>query len=110
MQTFSLDSLPSKELYRDVIVRLISGDELTLNFFELKTKDVEIPLHVHPVEHLVIVLEGEMEFMFEDQTIVLKKQDCLFIPAKKRHTARVLHAPVKALEIYSATEDEYYRT
>ncbi len=108
MLSFQLDSLSVKELYKDVLVRLVHGNELTLNYFELKNQDVEIPFHEHPVEHLVVVLEGEMKFMFEDQKLVLKKRDCLFVPAKTRHTAQVIAGPVKALEIYPVTEDEYY--
>jgi len=109
MLSFHLESLLSKELNKDVLVRLIHGKELTLNYFELKNKNVNISFHEHPVEHLVVVLEGEMEFMFEDQNLVLKKKDCLFVPAKTRHTARVIDGPVKALEIYPVTEDEYYK-
>jgi len=108
MLYFQLDSLSSKELYKDVLVRLIHGNELTLNYFELKNQAVKIPFHEHPVEHIVVVLEGEMEFIFEDQKIIMKKEDCLFVPAKKRHTARVIYGPVKALEIYPAAEDKYY--
>jgi mannose-6-phosphate isomerase-like protein (cupin superfamily) len=92
-----------------VLVRLIHGNELTLNYFELKNENVKISFHEHPVEHLVVVLKGEMEFMFEDQKLILKKKDCLFVPAKKRHTARVIHGPVKALEIYIVAEDKYYK-
>jgi mannose-6-phosphate isomerase-like protein (cupin superfamily) len=61
------------------------------------------------VEHLVVVLEGELEFNFENQKLVLKQKDCLFVPAKTRHKADVIHGPVKALEIYVVTEDEYYK-
>jgi mannose-6-phosphate isomerase-like protein (cupin superfamily) len=109
MLHFQLDALPSKELFEDVIVRLVNGNELTLNYFKLKSETVKIPYHEHPVEHLVVVLEGEMEFMFEDQKLPLKKGECLFVPAKKRHTARVVDAPVKALEIYVNVEDHYYK-
>ena len=109
MFSFQLDSLSSKELYRDVLVRLVHGNELTMNYFELKNQDAKIPFHTHPVEHLVVVLEGAMEFMFEDQKLIIKKNDCLFVPAKTRHTARVIKGPVKALEIYHVTEDEYYK-
>ena len=107
MYSFKLDSLSSKELQKDVLVRLVHGNELTLNYFELKNKDVNIAFHTHPVEHLVVVLEGEMEFMIEDQKLILKKKDCLFVPAKTRHTAQVIDGPVKALEIYPVIEDEY---
>jgi quercetin dioxygenase-like cupin family protein len=107
--SFKLDSLSSKELYKDVLVRLVHGNELTLNYFELKNRDVDLPFHEHPVEHLVVTLEGTMEFMFENQKIVMKKGDCLFVPAKTRHTALVIDGPVKALEIYRVVEDEYYK-
>ena len=109
MLSFNLDLMQSKELYKDVLVRLTHGKDLTLNFFELKNQDVNIPCHIHPVEHLVVIMDGVIEFVFDDQKLVLKKKDCLFVPAKIPHTARVLEGPVKALEIYPITEDEYYK-
>jgi len=108
MLSFQLDTLSSKELFKDVLVRLINGDALALNYFELKSGAVEIPFHEHPVEHLVVVLEGEVEFVFEDHKLSLKERSGLFLPAKIRHSARVIRAPVKALEIYTVAEDEYY--
>ena len=42
MLPFHLDSLSSKELYKDVLVRLVHGKDLTLNYFELKNQDVQI--------------------------------------------------------------------
>ena len=109
MLPFQLESSSAKELYKNVFVRLTHGKELTLNYFELKTGDVNIPFHTHPVEHLVVVIEGKMEFVFEDQKVVMKKNDCMFVPAKTRHTAQVMESPVKALEIYPTVEDEYYK-
>jgi quercetin dioxygenase-like cupin family protein len=109
MLSFQLDTLASKELFKNVLVRLIKGDKLALNYFELKSGDVEIPVHNHPVEHLVVVLNGEMEFFFEDQTVRLKEKKGLFLPAETHHSARVIRAPVKALEIFPIAEDEYYK-
>jgi quercetin dioxygenase-like cupin family protein len=100
--------LSSKELFKDVLIRLINGDELTLNYFELESEAVAIPFHEHPVEHLVVVLEGEIEFVFKDHKLSLKERDGLFLPARTRHSARVIRAPVRALEIYPIAEDEYY--
>lgn len=109
MLSFRLDTLPLKELFKDVLVRLIKGKELVLDFFELKSEAVAIPFHEHPVEHLVVVLDGELEFLFKDNTLSLKEGDGLFVPARIRHSARVVRAPVKALEIYAIAEDEYYK-
>ena len=84
------------------------GNELTLNYFELKNEDVNIPLHEHPVEHLVLILEGEMEFIINSQKTILKKKEFLFVPAKILHTAHVITGPVKALEIFTISKDQYY--
>ena len=105
MDYFSLVSILPKETYKNVFVRFVQGKELKLNYFELKNQNVKIPFHEHSEEHLVIVLEGEIEFIFESKTQILKNKDCLFIPAKKKHTARVIKGSPKALEIYIIRKD-----
>ena len=109
MQFFKLDTLSSRELFKDVIIRIINGNGLTLNYFELRSKSATVPLHKHPVEHLVVVLEGEIEFIFKDSRLNLKERNGLFLPGKIPHSARVVRAPVRALEIYTITEDKYYQ-
>jgi mannose-6-phosphate isomerase-like protein (cupin superfamily) len=79
-----------------------------MNYFELKNQKVDLPVHEHPVEHLVVVLEGTMEFIFQDKKVVMKPKDSMFVPAKTSHTARVIEGPLKALEIYKVTKDNYY--
>jgi quercetin dioxygenase-like cupin family protein len=110
MFSFNLDALSSKELFEDVLVRLVSGDELTLNYFELKSTEVVIPFHDHPVEHFVFLLDGEIEFIIGEDKIILKENNCLFLPANLTHSARVIRAPVHALELFTNTNDEYYTT
>jgi quercetin dioxygenase-like cupin family protein len=106
---FNLDRLSSRELFKDVLIRFVSGEELTLNYFELKSNEVSISLHQHPVEHLVIVLEGEIEFTLENEKILLNEKKGLFVPPNKDHTAKVIRAPVKALEIFINSDDDYYK-
>jgi quercetin dioxygenase-like cupin family protein len=108
MSSFQLDTLAPIELFEDVDVRLINGDELTLDYFELKNENVTIPFHEHPVEHLVVMLEGEVEFVFKGHRLSLKKRNGLFLPARTGHSARVIRAPVRALEIFTLTKDKYY--
>ena len=110
MLSFQLDSLSSRELYKDVLVRLIHGNELTLNYFELKSGDVSIPFHKHPVEHFVYVLDGEIEFKYKDKKLILQEKMGFFLPANTIHSARVICAPVRALEIFTIVDDEYYET
>ena len=107
MLSFQLNSLSSKELFKDVLVRLINGNEMTLNYFELKSEAVAIPFHEHPVEDLVVVLEGEVDFVFKGLRLSFKEKNGLFLPARTPHSARVVCAPVKALEVYTIAEDDY---
>ena len=109
MSLFKLDRLSSRELFKDVLIRFVNGEELTLNYFQLKSKEVSISLHQHPVEHLVIVLEGEIEFMLENEKISLNEKTGLFIPPNKYHKAKVIRAPVRALEIFINSDDDYYK-
>jgi quercetin dioxygenase-like cupin family protein len=109
MLSFKLDALTSKELFKDVLIRLVKGNELTLNYFELKSVDVSIPFHKHPVEHFVYVLDGEIEFKYKDKKLIIQEKMGFFLPAKTIHSARVIRAPVRALEIFTVVEDEYYK-
>ena len=108
MLKFQLESLSKKEFSKDVLVSLISGSEITLNYFELISDKVTISVHEHPVEHLVILLKGEVEFCIEEERSKIKEGEGLFIQARAKHTARGIRYPVKALEIFEKTEDKYY--
>jgi quercetin dioxygenase-like cupin family protein len=108
MNKFHLESIPTTELFKDVIIGPVQGNDLTLNYFELKNLDVKIPIHKHPVEHLVIVLEGKMEFIISKEKKILDQKGTMFVPANINHTVRVIEAPVKALEVYRNSKDEYY--
>lgn len=52
---------------------------------------VTFPLHSHPGEEIIYVLEGEWEYQVEGKgTMRLKGGDVLFIPAGTRHGARIV--------------------
>jgi hypothetical protein len=43
MSKLSLDYFSSKELFKDVLVRLVNGEEVTLNYFKLRSEEVANP-------------------------------------------------------------------
>ena len=50
---------------------------------------VAFPLHSHPGEEIIYVLEGEWEYQVEGKgTMTLKAGDVLFVPAGAKHAAR----------------------
>ena len=74
---------------KDVGIRwLISHEDGAENFamrmFELKPGG-HTPLHTHPQEHEVFVLEGEGTFVFEGQEYPLGTEYVVFVPPNREH-------------------------
>lgn len=74
---------------KDVGVRwLISKEDGAQNFamrmFELQPGG-HTPLHTHPQEHEIFVLEGEGALIFEGQQHPLGAEDVAFVPSNKEH-------------------------
>lgn len=47
------------------------------------------PMHTHPGEEIIYVLEGELEYQIKGQPpVTLKAGDVLFVPAEAPHSAR----------------------
>ena len=74
---------------KDVEIRwLISKDDGAENFamrmFEIKSGGFT-PLHSHPHEHEVFVLEGEGIFVCEGKEYELSKEYVIFVPGGKEH-------------------------
>jgi quercetin dioxygenase-like cupin family protein len=74
---------------KDVGIRwLISKEDGAENFamrmFELKPGG-HTPLHTHPQEHEVFVLEGDGTFIFEGQEHPFGGEHVVFVPPNKEH-------------------------
>ena len=74
---------------KDVGIRwLISKEDGAENFamrmFELEPGG-HTPLHTHPQEHEVFVLEGEGTFVFEGQEHPFGAEYVIFVPPNKEH-------------------------
>ncbi len=88
----SMDGTPGSAVERSrgaTIQVLIGPDEGAPNFitrrFTLEPGG-SIPAHRHDViEHEQVMLEGEMVLGLDDQEVVVKAGDCVFIPAGVAH-------------------------
>jgi quercetin dioxygenase-like cupin family protein len=74
---------------KDVGIRwLISKEDGAENFamrmFELQPGG-HTPLHTHPQEHEVFILEGQGTFIFEGQQHPIKAEYVVFVPPNKEH-------------------------
>lgn len=56
--------------------------------------------HDHPYYHMFVCLTGELAFMVNDKSLILKKSDCIIIPRKTSHSYfNKKKTTVEALEI-----------
>ena len=77
---------------KDVEIRwLISREDGAENFamrmFELQSGGYT-PLHIHPHEHEVFVVEGEGIFVYEGEEYQFSREYVIFVPPNKEHQFR----------------------
>jgi quercetin dioxygenase-like cupin family protein len=74
---------------KDVTVRVLIGPEdnaptMAMRLFELAPGG-HTPFHTHAFEHEVIVLDGDIAVVTEEETIPLRKGDVLLIEPNEQH-------------------------
>ncbi|MHA1963742.1 MAG: cupin domain-containing protein [Candidatus Thorarchaeota archaeon] len=75
----------SKNVFvRWLIGRRTGAKTYTMRHFEIKPGGV-IPLHTHPEEHEIFVLDGEAEVLGVEEGLIAKKDDVVFVESDKAH-------------------------
>jgi quercetin dioxygenase-like cupin family protein len=74
---------------KDVTVRWLVGKQTgartyAMRYFEIKPGGI-VPVHKHPEEHEIFVLEGEAEVLGGEEGAVAKKDDVVFVPPNLPH-------------------------
>ena len=109
------DDMPREELSDTIGRRLISGDQAMIAHVYLKQGAI-VPRHEHHNEQLTYILEGALEFTFDDRDkVVVRAGEVLLIPGGVPHAALALEntldidvfAPPR--EDWLAKTDDYLR-
>ena len=74
---------------KDVLMRWLVGRRTgaktyAMRHFEIKPGGI-IPLHSHPEEHEIFVLDGEAKLLGDAEDFVAKKDDVVFVPPNLPH-------------------------
>ncbi len=74
---------------KDVTVRVLIGPQdnaptMAMRLFEVAPRG-HTPFHMHPFEHEVIVLDGEIAVVTEERTVPLQKGDVLLVEPNEQH-------------------------
>ena len=70
--------------YRVAVSAKDGAPNFAMRFFEVAAGG-NTPLHQHPYEHEVFVMEGQGTVWRDGQAVPLKSGDVLFIPADEQH-------------------------
>ena len=106
MSFFSESDLQGKQLREGVFLKLAAGEKAMMTIFDFELNAV-IPSHKHPHEQITYILEGELEFTVEGETMLLRKGDGVVIPSNQEHSAKVLKAPAKAVDAWYPRREDY---
>ena len=74
---------------KNVTMRWLIGKQTgaktyAMRYFEIKPGGI-VPLHSHPEEHEIFILEGEAKVLGGEQDAMAKKDDVVFVPSNLPH-------------------------
>ena len=74
---------------KNVTMRWLVGKQTgaktyAMRYFEIKPGGI-VPVHAHPEEHEIFILEGEAEVLGGEEGAVAKKDDVVFVPSNLPH-------------------------
>ena len=106
MSFFRESDLKARRILEGVTLRAVHGDKTMITFFEFEPGAV-IPSHKHPHEQITYIIEGEIEFALEGQSMVLKAGDGVVVKSNQEHSAKVLDRPAKAVDAWYPMREDY---
>jgi quercetin dioxygenase-like cupin family protein len=101
-----LQDVPLHRLVQGAESRLLFGQKLTLSFIEI-APHTHFPRHRHPEEQFMVVLEGEIDEIIEDQIVRLRAGDVCYLPADVEHGGYTYESPCRAIDIFSPPREDF---
>jgi len=97
-----------KKLHEGCLTRLVAGQNALISFLRIEPHTF-FPIHQHPQEQLMIVVEGEIEEIVEEKTFLLKKGNVIVLPSSIEHGGRTMESPCEIIDIFSPPREDYLR-
>ena len=89
MSLIDLTGTPELELAPGINARVVTGEGLTVTHVVLDEGAV-LPMHAHPHEQIVNVMEGELELTVAGETHLLTRGKVMVLPSNVPHEGRAL--------------------
>lgn len=96
----TVNDIDAVEFVPGLEFRPVLGDNVMTNFVTF-APHTEAPLHVHEEEQVVIVLDGELEFVIDGETKLMRPGDVAVIPSWVPHGARTLDVGCTEVDVFT---------
>ena len=106
IKVYRKNDLPLKPVVAGAKMWAVGLEKTMLTYFEMEP-NTQFPEHSHEAEQITLVLEGELTFAYEGQSITLKSGEAIAIPSNVKHSARTGSIPCKAVDAWSSVRKEY---
>jgi quercetin dioxygenase-like cupin family protein len=96
----TVNDIDAVEFVPGLEFRPVLGDNVMTNFVTY-APHTEAPVHVHEEEQVVIVLDGELEFVIDGETRLMRPGDVAVIPSWVPHGARTLGVGCTQVDVFT---------
>jgi len=107
-RVFHLGDVPYTMLVEGARSRLIAGKSVLVSFIEMEP-GMTFPVHSHPCEQVMIVLEGGITQRLGETVLELRPGDVCIMPPGLSHGGKVSEEGCKAIDIFSPPREDYLR-
>lgn len=105
MTFINLSELEEKELVPGFHVRFVHSENMTFAYWNIDANST-LPLHSHPHEQVVNLIEGELELTVDGETKVLKPGHVVVIPGDVPHTGKAV-TDCKVIDVFHPVREDY---
>ena len=107
MPKIDFSQLPLIKMLEGIHRQSISGRHMTIARFQLEF-DAIVPEHSHPNEQISLVLEGKVEYVIPNETIIATSGEFVIIPPNSPHAAKaVSETGAVVLDIFSPIRTDF---
>lgn len=107
LEKLSWKTIETEKLTDNLSRQMVSGESATVSQLVLK-KGATVPRHSHVNEQYSWIISGSLNFIFDDQEILVGAGELLIIPANVPHGAVALEDTVD-VDIFAPRREDWIR-
>ncbi len=105
MECVNLTDIEPREMVAGFKARFIHSKNMTFAYWEIEP-GCSLPLHSHPHQQVVNVLEGEFNFTVDGNTRTLKTGDIVIVPPDAEHSGETVTS-CRILDVFQPVREDY---